>query len=57
MANPVSEKWKDKLKGGIADNDKPSDFNKHELQKGIEVEMEHTDDVHKATEIAMDHLF
>lgn len=51
-----SAKWKDKLPGGLADNKEPRDYNAEQLCKGIDVEMEHTDDKHKATEIAMDHL-
>lgn len=56
----------EKLKGGLGDNLTPKDiadkFNKDidfinkQLKKGIEVEMEHTDDKNKAKEIAMDHL-
>ena len=56
MTNHVSEKWKDKIHGGLADKKKPSDFDKEDLKKGIKVEMEHTDDPRKAAEIAMDHL-
>jgi len=51
-----SERWEDRLPGGLADNKKPSDFDSGQLAMGIEVEMEHTDDVKTATEIAMDHL-
>ena len=46
----------DKVKGGLADKKKPSDFDQKELKMGIEVEMEHTDDRKLAREIAMDHL-
>lgn len=48
--------WKDQLKGGLADNNKPEDFDQKELAMGIKVEMEHTNDKKIATEIAMDHL-
>lgn len=48
--------WKDKLKGGVADKHKPSDFDSEDLKEGIKVEMEHTDDPEKAKEIAMDHM-
>lgn len=51
-----SKKWHDKIKGGLADKKKPSDFDAKQLAAGIEVEMEHTDSIHTATEIAMDHL-
>lgn len=48
--------WKDKIKGGLADKRKPSDFDRKALEAGIKVEMEHTNDPHMAKEIAMDHL-
>ena len=51
-----SKEWSDKIKGGLADEKKPYDFDKDQLQKGISVEMEHTDSKDTATEIAMDHL-
>ena len=54
------------LKGGKADNltlnDLAKKFNvsvesiKNQINKGVKVELEHTDDKAKATEIAMDHL-
>jgi hypothetical protein len=47
---------KDELKGGKADNKKPSDFDSKQLAAGIKVEYEHTNDKQKAREIAMDHL-
>ncbi|MFA5600108.1 MAG: DUF5661 family protein [Phenylobacterium sp.] len=56
MKSIHSKKWKDKLKGGLADDCVPSDFNSDQLSKGIKVEMEHTDDPEIAKEIAMDHL-
>jgi len=46
----------DKLKGGLADNKTPKDFNKESLEEGIKVEMEHTNNKNTAREIAMDHL-
>ena len=51
-----SKKHKDLIPGGRADKNKPSDFNKDQIEKGIKVEMEHTDDEALAKEIAMDHL-
>lgn len=48
--------WKDELHGGRADKKKPSDFDAAQLKAGTKEEMEHTDDQHKAEEIAMDHL-
>jgi hypothetical protein len=57
----------DLLPGGLADNKKvsdialhhgvPVDFISRQLSAGIEVEMEHTNDRNKATEIALDHLW
>lgn len=45
-----------RLPGGLADTRMPSDFDPEELERGVEVEMEHTDDAEIAREIAMDHL-
>lgn len=47
---------KDKIKGGLADHKKPSDFNPKALAKGMRVEREHTDSKQVMKEIAMDHL-
>lgn len=57
----------EKLKGGVSDKKTLEDVAKkhtveleklkQELDKGVEVEMEHTNDKDKAEEIAMDHLF
>ena len=49
-------KYKDRIKGGKGDNKLPSDFPQGYLEKGIAVEMEHTDDPMLAEEIAIDHL-
>ena len=46
----------DKLKGGLADKKKPSDFDSKQLRIGTNVEMEHTKDRQIAKEIAKDHL-
>lgn len=48
--------WKDQIKGGRADKNKPSDFDDDAMKVGIKHELEHTDDHKKAAEIAMDHL-
>lgn len=48
--------WKDMIPGGLADDKDPSRFDEKQLKAGIKVELEHTDDVNLATEIAMDHL-
>jgi hypothetical protein len=47
---------KDILPGGIGDDAHSSDFDKQQLDVGMQVEMEHTDDPSIAREIAMDHL-
>lgn len=52
----ISYTHKDRLPGGLADKKKPSDFNKENLNEGIEIELEHTNDRSLAQEIAMDHL-
>jgi len=48
--------YDDSLEGGLADKKAPGQFDEEQLQKGVEVEMEHTDDPEIAMEIAMDHL-
>lgn len=48
--------FKQSIKGGVADDKKPSDFDKKQLKAGIKVEMEHTNKPDMAKEIAMDHL-
>lgn len=62
----LTEDSTDKLPGGLGDNKTVQDIaDKHnvpiqqiqaELEKGVDVEMEHTDDATLANEIAMDHL-
>lgn len=47
---------KENLSGGRADDKKPSDFNKKDLEDGEKIEMEHTSDPDVAREITMDHL-
>lgn len=46
----------DKLKGGKADYKEPYEFDQEQLKKGIQHELEHTNDPEIAEEIAMDHL-
>jgi len=48
--------FRDKLPGGFADGKKPSDFEHSQVERGKDVEFEHTDDADTAREIAMDHL-
>ena len=47
---------KDKVPGGLADNKPLGNYSKEQLIKGLQVEMEHTDDPALALEIATDHL-
>lgn len=47
---------KDRIPGGLGDKKEPHDFDAVQLDKGVEVELEHTDDREVAREIAMDHL-
>jgi rubrerythrin len=47
---------KDRIPGELADKKSPEDFDKGQLEKGIKVELEHTNNKSIAKEIAMDHL-
>jgi len=44
------------IPGGLAKDKKPEEFDPKALAKGIDIEMEHTDDPNVAREISMDHL-
>ena len=48
--------WIDHIPGGLADHANPLQFSPAALNKGIRVELEHTQDPEIAMEIAMDHL-
>jgi hypothetical protein len=50
------ENYNDQFKGGLSDGKSPEDFPREALRKGLEVELEHVNDLCKAIEIAMDHL-
>jgi predicted nucleotidyltransferase len=52
----AAEIERDQLKGGEGDKLRPEDVNPKELRKGIQHEMEHTEDPDVAEEIALDHL-
>jgi len=47
---------KDQLPGGLADDAKANGVDPKELEMGVKVEMEHTEDPELAREIALDHL-
>lgn len=44
------------IPGGLAETFSPKDFNKEDLEEGIQEELEHTSSKAVAEEIAMDHL-
>jgi len=46
----------DQIEGGLADDSSVMEFDPLQISKGIEVEMEHTNDPKVALEITMDHL-
>jgi len=48
--------WQDKMPGGLADDKSPADFDPEAVLKGMQVELEHTDDKRTAVEITLDHL-
>ena len=52
----LHEGAKQKLKGGKGDKLTPDQVNYYEFTKGWKHELEHTDDIDKAKEIALDHL-
>lgn len=52
----LNENWYNPIKGGLADEKSPIDFDKEQLIKGIKVEFEHVSDIFKAAKIVMDHL-
>jgi len=56
MAHVIASRFLDRMPGGVGDKKKPSDFDPAAVAKGKKVEMEHTDDPNRATEIAVDHL-
>lgn len=47
---------KDKIPGGLSDKGPPKGIDPSQVEKGIKVEMEHTDDPQIAREITYDHL-
>jgi len=50
------KKWKDHLPGGKADGKTPDDFDKEQVERGADIEREHTDNRDIAKEISTDHL-
>lgn len=54
--NDAYSPFREHLQGGVASGMSPEDFDPEQLARGIEVELEHTQDRVVAAEIAMDHL-
>lgn len=52
----INKKEAEELVGGLGDGKKDSDFDPEQLEKGIEVEKEHSPDITIRKEIAKDHL-
>ena len=50
------DEYSDQVPGGKGDKARPPDFPLDQVRKGVEVELEHTDDPYMALEIALDHL-
>ena len=50
------EEMGDQIKGGLGDDANPDDLDADQLLRGLEVEMEHTEDPMIALEIVLDHL-
>ena len=47
---------KDRIPGGLSDGVSDTRFDPEQLEKGIEIELEHTNDKDLAKEISKDHL-
>ena len=52
----VARNHKEQIPGGKAEGKQPRDYPKDQVDKGISVEYEHTNDKNISQEIAMDHL-
>lgn len=52
----AAEKWLDSLPGGLGDKGPPEGVDPKQVEKGLKVEREHTDDPAIAREIVYDHL-
>jgi len=52
----LKKQFKEKIIGGLASGKDISSFDAESIKKGINIELEHTDDIDIAAEIAMDHL-
>jgi len=56
MAKLAKKKVEDKLPGGLGDNEPDNRFEPEQIEKGIEIELEHTENKDLAKEITKDHL-
>ena len=52
----AAKEWQDSLPGGLADKGPPKGVDPKQVEKGLKVEKEHTDDPDVALEITYDHL-
>jgi hypothetical protein len=52
----AAKKKEEKIHGGFGDGHDDERYDKEQLEKGIKVEMEHTNDPEKAKEVVKDHL-
>ncbi len=52
----ASKNPKDQIPGGLADKGPPKGVDPKQIEKGVKVEKEHTNDPAIAREIALDHL-
>jgi len=56
IAKLAKKKVEDKLPGGLGDCEPDNRFDPDQIEKGIKIELEHTDDKDLAKEITKDHL-
>jgi len=56
MSKLSKKEVKDKLPGGLGDCEPDNRFEPDQMDKGIEIELEHTEDKDLAKEITKDHL-
>ena len=53
---PLNKEYVEHIPGGRAEGKKPEDYPADQVNQGIDVELEHTDDKNVAQEISLDHL-
>jgi len=52
----AKKKWEEHIPGGKADGKTPDDFEKSQVERGKNIEFEHSNDPDTAREVSMDHL-